>query len=160
MTSSDEPHDDDGRSSAGRGDLEAASDASPMLYTDLEAPEPIEPDPPPQARWLAFASIVVGGLLGGLIGYGTAEIMTGSSLWAAVGGLAGAVACAIGVGIVAGLTLRAMGEWNAVSHPESETRRASGLILKPDDDPDGADPDDPGGANTSPDPVDDEGTIA
>jgi hypothetical protein len=37
-----------------------------------------------------------------------------------VGGLVGGVSGAVGVGIIAGLTLRAMNEWSSVRHPEAE----------------------------------------
>jgi hypothetical protein len=67
-----------------------------------------------------MASILVAGLLGGLIGWGVTDVLTEGQLWPAVGGLAGAVFGAVGVGIVAGLTLQAMGEWHAVRHPEAE----------------------------------------
>ena len=123
------------------GAVERRSDDSPLLYTDLDAPDPADPTPPAAARWLAFGSILLGGLLGGLIGYGTADLMVESSAVVAAGGLLGAVAGAVGVGIVAGLTLRAMNEWRSVDHPESETRAASGLIVREPDDgdePDGS----------------------
>lgn len=94
--------------------------SSPIPFRDLRAPAPTAAPPPTAARWLAFAGILVGGLLGGLIGYGTGDLMSGSSAaWATVGLLVGALAGAIGVGIVAGLTLRAMNEWKATPHPEA-----------------------------------------
>jgi hypothetical protein len=55
-----------------------------------------------------------------MIGYGTGDLLgDGSSLWTGVGAVAGAAAGAVGVGIVAGLTLRAMSEWRAIEHPEA-----------------------------------------
>jgi hypothetical protein len=126
MTDSDQqpvPADDSGQ-------VQPRTDDSPLLYTDLDAPEPVDPSPPAAARWLAFGSILVGGLLGGLIGYGTADLMVDSSALVALGGFLGAVAGAVGVGVVAGLTLRAMNEWKSIDHPESETRASSGLILR------------------------------
>lgn len=123
------------------GSLRPSDEHTPLLYTDLDAPPPADPTPPTGARWLAFGSILIGGLLGGLIGYGTADLMVESSLVVAVGGLIGAIAGAVGVGVVAGLTLRAMNEWKSVEHPESETRAASGLILREE-----AESDDPGSA--------------
>lgn len=113
----------------GRGG--SGEDGAPLLYQDLVAPEPADPDPPPAARWLAFAAILVAGLLGGLIGYGTADLLSESSLIVGLGGIAGAAIGAVGVGVVAGLTLRAMNEWRSVSHPEGETRASSGLIVRP-----------------------------
>jgi len=103
-------------------ELEPLDDARSVLpFNDLDAPEPLESSPPPSARWLAFAGVLVGGLLGGMVGYGIGDIMGGgSSTWAAVGGLLGGLTGAIGVGVVANLTLRAMNEWKAVSHPEDD----------------------------------------
>ena len=81
------------------------------------------------ARALAFAAIVVGGLCGGLIGWSVTDIQCGGggraskaaevrdaperdcAGWAAGGGLVGSVMGAGGVGVVAVLVLRAMGEW-------------------------------------------------
>ncbi|MEM9131074.1 MAG: hypothetical protein AAGE88_01940 [Actinomycetota bacterium] len=100
-------------------DIEATVSRSPLPFDGLEAPLPTSAAPPAPARWLAFVAILVGGLLGGLIGYGTADIMFDSPVTAAIGGLIGALGCAVGVGIVAGLTLRAMAEWKSVAHPEA-----------------------------------------
>ena len=91
-----------------------------LPFDDLVAPAPMDAAPPTSARVLAFAGILVGGLLGGLVGYGVGELMGGSSTWAAVGGLLGGLTGAIGVGVLANLTLRAMNEWKSVSHPEGE----------------------------------------
>ena len=65
------------------------------------------------ARILAFVAILVGGLCGGLIGYGFTDLScTGDCTTLAGGvGLLGAVIGAIGVGVVAVLALRAMAEW-------------------------------------------------
>ncbi len=106
------------------------SGRSPIPFEDLKAPTPIPATPPMGARVLAFGSILVGGLLGGMIGYGTGDLMATSSIWAGVGALVGAAAGAIGVGVVANLTMRAMNEWRAVDHPESETRASSGLVVR------------------------------
>ncbi len=65
---------------------------------------------------------MLGGGLGALIGYGTGDVLGGSDLWAAIGAMIGAIFAAVGVGIVVSLTLRAMGEWNAVQHPEAGGR--------------------------------------
>ncbi len=91
-----------------------------LPYAGFTAPTPLPSAPPTIARWLAFGSILLGGLLGGLIGFGTSDLLGfprwGSSLIA----IAFAIGGAIGVGIVAQLTLRAMNEWNAVQHPEDQ----------------------------------------
>jgi hypothetical protein len=67
---------------------------------------------------LAFAAILVAGLCGGLIGYGVADVQGASTTVAGLVGLVGAAGGAIGVGVVATLALRAMGEWRTVEHRE------------------------------------------
>jgi hypothetical protein len=66
------------------------------------------------ARVVAFASILVGGVTGGLIGYAFAEL--GGFGGAAQGAVAvgAAVVGAGGVAVVAVLTLRAFGEWETI----------------------------------------------
>lgn len=68
------------------------------------------------ARILAFAAILIGGLCGGLIGYGFTDISCtdGCSGLASGMGVLGAVIGAVGVGVVSILALRAMGEWRTV----------------------------------------------
>ena len=60
----------------------------------------------------AFTAILLGGLCGGLIGYGFAETqcVDGCDTLAGVAGLVGAAVGAVGVGVVSVLALRAMGE--------------------------------------------------
>ena len=85
-------------------------------------PEPTGEDyaptslPSSGARLLAFVAIVVGGVCGGLIGYGVADIQCSGDCGAVTGGsgLLGAVLGAAGVGVVAVLALRAMGEWRTI----------------------------------------------
>jgi hypothetical protein len=74
---------------------------------------PLSALPSPVARALAFAAIILGGLAGGLIGYGFVDLQTtsDSSVGPAIGAIVGAVLAAAGVAIVAVLVLRAMGEW-------------------------------------------------
>lgn len=72
------------------------------------------------ARVLAFVSIVVGGACGGLIAYAVTDLQCGPedgaadrgcTLIAGGAGLVGAIACALGIAVVAVLVLRAMAEW-------------------------------------------------
>jgi hypothetical protein len=85
--------------------------------------QPPEPDyaptslPSTGARVLAFIAILVGGLCGGLIGYGFTDLSCSDGCANLAGGaaVAGAVIGAVGVGVVAVLALRAMGEWRTVS---------------------------------------------
>lgn len=100
--------------------------ADSLPFESLDAPQPLPAAPPTTARWLGFAAILIGGILGGAIGWGTGDVLGRTDLWAAVGALVGAVSCAAGVGVVATLTLRAMNEWNAVHHPEAD--RPQGII--------------------------------
>ncbi len=96
-------------------------DSDVLPYRDLTAPTPLRADPPVIARWLAFAAILLGGLLGALIGYGVLDLFTGSANWAALGALGFGVGGAVGLGVVTSLTLRAMNEWREVQHPERLT---------------------------------------
>lgn len=74
------------------------------------------------ARILAFSAILLGGLFGGLIGYGFTDLQCTDDCTGLAGGmgLLGAVLGAVGVGVVAVLALRAMGEWRTVQHRDSE----------------------------------------
>jgi hypothetical protein len=100
--------------------LEPRSGSMPDLpFRDLEAPSPVEPAPTTPARWLAFAGIIVGGLLGALVGYGIGDVLYPDSIGSAVGAFLGGVTGAVGVGVLANLTLRAMNEWHTANHPEA-----------------------------------------
>ncbi|MDY7101366.1 MAG: hypothetical protein S0880_09280 [Actinomycetota bacterium] len=70
--------------------------------------------PPLVARIVAFVAIVVAGLCGGLIGYAVMDLQCSGDcgVWVGLGGFVGAVAGAVGVAVIAVLTLRAMGEWD------------------------------------------------
>ena len=74
-------------------------------------PAPLSALPSTAARLLAFVSILIGGLAGGLIGYGFVDLQGGSATAAALGALIGAVAAAAGTAVIAVLVLRAVGEW-------------------------------------------------
>lgn len=101
---------------------EQDEDAVALPFESLRVPQPINASPPLQARILSFLGVVVGGFLGALIGYGVTDLLTeGNSVLAALGALVGGVGCAIGVGIIVSLTLRAMNEWNAVQHPDDNS---------------------------------------
>ncbi len=80
---------------------------------DEVSPEERTAQPPRGARWLAFAAILVGGLCGGLIGFAFIDLQCEGdcSLWTGLGALVGALAGAVGLAVVAVLTLRAMDEW-------------------------------------------------
>ena len=69
------------------------------------------------ARVLAFVAILVGGLCGGLIGYGFTDLSCSDDCSGLAGGAAvlGAAIGAVGVGVVAILALRAMCEWRTIA---------------------------------------------
>ncbi|MGI9614512.1 MAG: hypothetical protein ACR2QO_16500 [Acidimicrobiales bacterium] len=95
---------------------------------ETERSEPADAAPPVWARALAIASIVIGGLCGGLIGWSVFDLQCSSpcSSTAAVAGVIGAIVGAVGVAVVAVLTLRAMAEWKAIENRD-RARRARGL---------------------------------
>lgn len=89
-------------------------------------PEDVPPPTPPvaqpggepsvAARVVAFVAILVGGAAGGFIGWSFVELQCEGdcTVAAGLGGLAGAVLVAVGVGIVTVLALRAMDEWRTI----------------------------------------------
>jgi len=60
---------------------------------------------------LAFGGVVFAGILGGIIGYGIADVSSQSDISHLLGTFIGSIIGAAGVGIVAVLVLRAMAEW-------------------------------------------------
>jgi len=80
------------------------------------------------ARLVAVGAVVVAGIAGGLIGFSVVDLQcTGDcGTTAALLGVAGAVIAAVGVAVVAVLTLRAMSEWRAIE-ARDRARRARGL---------------------------------
>lgn len=70
-------------------------------------------------------AILIAGLCGGLIGYSVVELTcTGDcATLAGVTGVIGAVVFALGVGVVAVLALRAMGEWRVIQTRDSDPDR-------------------------------------
>ena len=88
-------------------------DEPPTIGSPDYAPSSL---PSTGARILAFVAILVGGLFGGLIGYGFTDLQCadGCTGLASGAGVAGAAIGAVGVGIVSILALRAMGEWRTI----------------------------------------------
>lgn len=80
------------------------------------------------ARICAFAAIIVGGAAGGLIGHsfavlscdGSCNIQRGLYLWI------GSVIGALGVSVIAMLTLRALGEWGAIRTRDESAGQTGG----------------------------------
>jgi len=72
-----------------------------------------------RARALAFVAIIAGGACGGLIGYSFVSLQCHHCRTAAgIAGVTGAVLAALGVGVIATITLRAMGEWRRIQSTE------------------------------------------
>lgn len=91
-----------------------------MHMASHEHQRPLSAIPPQTARVIAFSVIIVGGALGGLLGYAIANAFcTGDcATLTGVGLLLGSVTVAIGMAIVAVLALRAMGEWHDIRDRE------------------------------------------
>jgi hypothetical protein len=91
-----------------------------MTIVRRQGPRRASALPSVRARLLAFAAIVAAGVCGGLIGLSYARLSCKGSCSAQEGGagLAGAVLAAVGVAVIATLTLRAMGEWRRISDEE------------------------------------------
>jgi hypothetical protein len=81
---------------------------------------PLSALPSTRARVVAFAAIVVSGLCGALIGWSFVNLQcTGNCATpGGIGAVVGAVTAAIGVAVVAVLTLRAMAEWKRIKEEE------------------------------------------
>tara|TARA_Y100001970_G_scaffold242372_1_gene306740 strand:+ start:196 stop:621 length:426 start_codon:yes stop_codon:yes gene_type:complete len=79
------------------------------------------PSKPSQA--MAFGSILLGGLCGGLIGFAFTDLQCSGSCTGATGisALIGTIVGAGGVGVVSILALRAMNEWKSKSDPKTDT---------------------------------------
>jgi hypothetical protein len=75
--------------------------------------------PSTTARILAFVSILAGGAIGAVIGYGVTKVSSTNASAASlgIGALFGALFIAGGIAVVAVLVLRAMGEWRALDRP-------------------------------------------
>lgn len=105
---------------------------------DLESPagpDATAPDtatPSVRARLLAFGSIVAAGAAGGFIGWAIVDLQCEQdcTLLAGIVGVLTAVAAAIGVGIVAVLALRAIGEWKATEAGGEPDGPDPGLVLR------------------------------
>ena len=76
--------------------------------------------PSPFARAVAFAAILVAGLCGALIGWSFVDLQcTGSCTTpGGIGAIVGGTISAVGVAVVAVLTLRAMGEWKRIQEDD------------------------------------------
>ncbi|MFN3217077.1 MAG: hypothetical protein ACE367_11330 [Acidimicrobiales bacterium] len=121
------------------GPTHNGDDHGELVPSTAATPERIDPERLPVAavpaatpstpvRALAFGSIVIAGLCGGLIGYAFTDLQCDDGCTAAAGisGVIGAIIGAAGVAIVAVLVLRAMDEWETVKSREEQKARPRG----------------------------------
>ena len=83
---------------------------------------PLSALPSAPARALAFATILVAGVCGGLIGASLVNLQCKGNCAtpSGIAAVVGALVCAGGVAIVSVLVLRAMGEWRTISQERLE----------------------------------------
>jgi hypothetical protein len=76
---------------------------------------------------MAFASIILAGVAGGLIGYSLVSLQSSGDhdVLEGVGAFVGAVLAALGMAVVAVLVLRASGEWKDIQDREAAHRTSS-----------------------------------
>ena len=69
---------------------------------------------------LAFAAIVIGGLMGALIGWSFVDLSCHGScgVKSGLGAVVGGAGAAAGIAVVSVLALRAMGEWKRIREEE------------------------------------------
>ena len=89
---------------------DGAADDPAVALTDFAAPTAL---PSVAARGMAFASIVVAAVCGGLVGFAITDIQCDGdcSALAVLGAAGGSLVTAVGTAIIAVLVLRAMAEW-------------------------------------------------
>lgn len=77
---------------------------------------PLSALPSPASRIIAFVAVLIAGLAGGLIGYALVDIQCSGdcTVPTGIGLFLGATLTAFGMGVVAVLVLRALGEWREV----------------------------------------------
>jgi hypothetical protein len=117
----------------GTGAADRAADADLSGRPEVPAPGVDPALPSVGARVLAFGSIILAGVCGGLIGYAFIDLQcTGDcGTVSALGGLVGAVVAAAGVAVVAVLALRAMGEWQTIKERPGGARPDYGDLRRP-----------------------------
>ena len=86
----------------------------PRAYdVSVNQERPLSALPSRGARLAAYATVILGGVAGGLIGYALVDVQCSGSCETplGLGAFVGAVVTAGGMSIVAVLVLRALGEW-------------------------------------------------
>ena len=90
-------------------DLSPPAD-DPVALSDFAAPTAL---PSTLARALAFGSVIVAAVCGGLVGFAIADLQCIGNCdgWSLLGAASGALVASIGTAVIAVLVLRAMAEW-------------------------------------------------
>jgi len=91
-----------------------------MSSVSTPGPRPASALPSVRARALAFAAILLAGVAGAAIGASFVSLQCHGNCTTpvGVGAVVGGAAAAGGTGVVASLTLRAMGEWQRISEEQ------------------------------------------
>ncbi len=91
--------------------------------TDASAVGPESALPSVRARVLAFAAIFLGGAGGAVIGSSFTALQCDGSCdtWIGLGLWTGSLVGALGVAVIAVLSLRALGEWNAMDRSSGQS---------------------------------------
>jgi hypothetical protein len=81
---------------------------------------PLSALPSPFVRAVAFGAILLAGLCGALIGWSFVDLQCTGSCGTpnGIGAVVGGTIAAVGVAVVAVLTMRAMGEWKRLKEDE------------------------------------------
>ncbi|MDG2111331.1 MAG: hypothetical protein P8N02_01815 [Actinomycetota bacterium] len=81
-----------------------------VAFPEIAAPTAL---PSTIARALAFGSVIVAAVCGGLVGFAIADIQCVGDCtgWSLLGAVVGSLSTSIGTAIIAVLVLRAMAEW-------------------------------------------------
>lgn len=98
--------------------MAAASDEGAVPVRPDTRSRPLSALPSVKARILAFGAILVAGVCGALIGWGSVRVGCRGNCATpeGIGGVVGAIIASVGVAVVAVLVLRAMAEWRTITH--------------------------------------------
>ncbi len=91
-----------------------------ISFIAMELPQPQSTSTPLLMRVLAFLLVAIGGVLSMTSCYAIAKMFGLGTLWQALALIVGAIIGAVGMGIIAYLTIQSMAEW-----PEAKKKRAS-----------------------------------